>query len=121
VGEFIAYLIAAPFVALRDMVRLWLRWKHVPLAQKNQIRAGLGGFLCALAVGLAVVELPQPAERLIEPIRVWLIAGLAGFGALYLVVGVLGSQGARVDFMSLVWWGVLGLGCAALLVFGSPI
>ena len=120
-AEFLAALVAAPFVALRDLVRLWLRWKHVELARKNQMRAGFGGFLLALSIGLAVAKLPPIADQFIDPIRVWLIAGMAGFGALYLVVGIHGSHGARIDFMSLVWWSVLGLGCAALLVFGSPI
>lgn len=119
-GEFLAALIAAPFVALRDVLRLWLRWKRVDLQTKNRIRAGGGGFLCALAVGLAVARFPV-VDPFIDPIRSWLIAGLAGFGLLYLVVGIHGAHGARFDFMSLVWWSVLGLGCAALLVFGSPI
>jgi hypothetical protein len=46
-----------------------------------------------------------------------LTAGLAGFALLYLVVGIHGAQGSRIDPMSVFWWGVLALGCGALLVF----
>ena len=108
--------IAAPFIAivvgvLRVVLRGWVRWRHVPLAQKNHTRAGVGGFLCVLAAGLAAIGWPP------GPNKGYLLGGLISFGLLYLCVGVIGSQGARFDVMSALWWGALGLGCAALLIF----
>lgn len=114
-GEFLSALIAAPFVALRDILRLWLRWKRVDLQTKNHIRAGGGGFLCALAVGLAVARLPL-VDPFIDPIRSWLIAGLAAFGLLFLVGGILGRNSGR-DFFSAMWWGLGAAACVALLIF----
>jgi hypothetical protein len=119
-------LLAAPVIAIpvglmRMAGRLWLRWKHVPLAAKNQIRAGIGGALVTLAAGLAVAKLPPVVDHFIDPIRLWVITGLAGVGLLYFGGGVAGSYGAQFDYFSAGWWAVLATACAALLIFGIPV
>jgi hypothetical protein len=109
-------LIQTVLQLLRRISRTWLRWRHIPLVQKNHTRAGIGGFLMIAAAGLAVYGSP-----VCDPYNGWGFAGLAGLGLLYLIVGAVGSQGARFDVMSVIWWGVLGLACAALLHHGIPV
>ena len=102
--------------------RLWFRWlrvwRHVPLVQKNHARAGFGAFLMVAAIGLAVYGAPVR-----DPFNGWGFASIAGFGFgfLYLFVGIVGSQGARFDFMTLFYFSVLGLACAVLLLRGLPV
>jgi hypothetical protein len=94
-----------------------IRRRNIPLGQRNQTRAGIGAFLLALSAAVAATGLP-----FVHPIGVWLVAGVAAFGLLYLCVGIHGSQGARFDVISALGWCVIGLGCAALLVFkGFPV
>jgi hypothetical protein len=96
--------------------RLLYRWKHVPLVQRNHTRAGLGAFLMVGAIGLMVYGSPVR-----DPFNGWGFAGLAGLGAIYFVAGVVGSQSPRLDFMSLFWWSVIGVGCAAVLLHGVRV
>jgi hypothetical protein len=91
---------------LRNIARLLRHWRAVPLAQKNKTRATFGGFLLALTAGAALYGNFPPLA----------LAAAGGFGMLYLTAGVIGSHGARFDFLSLFWWGIGALGCAAALL-----
>jgi hypothetical protein len=106
-----------PFRVLSAVRRPGLRWRMVPLTQKNMTRATFGGFIVALCIGAAASGIPAQ-----YPGGLWALAGIAGLGLLYLCVGVFGSQGARFDVMSVFWWSVGALGCVgALLHFEGMI
>jgi hypothetical protein len=46
---------------------------------------------------------------------------IAAAALLYLGVGILGARGARFDVMSLIWWGLLAAGAAALVAFNKQL
>jgi hypothetical protein len=101
----------------RGMARLARNRRAVPLPQKNMTRATFGGFVVALSIGFAATGIPFR-----DPVVTSALAGVGGLGLLYLVAGATGSQGARVDVISVFWWGVGALGCgAALLHFEGMI
>jgi hypothetical protein len=103
--------ISIPLLLLGTAAQAWAKWRRVPLQQKNHTRATFGGFLLALSIGAVASGVPFR-----HPGSVWAVAGAGGFGLLYLVVGVLGSRGAAFDSMSVFWWSVGALGCAAALL-----
>ena len=51
----------------------------VPTASGGEVTE-IGSAFLAMAIGLAVVQLPPIVDHFIDPFRVWVIAGLAGFG-----------------------------------------
>ena len=113
-------LVLLPFALLRGLVLLlWRlgrlvrlrRGQQRPLQQRNMTRATFGGFVVALCIGFAATGIPFQ-----YPVAAWALAGAGGLGLLYLVAGACGSQGARVDAISVFWWGVGGLGLAAVLL-----
>jgi hypothetical protein len=107
-------LLSIPFHLARGAFRMWQNWRVVPLVQRNHTRAGIGAFgLVALAIFAAKRGLSSMTE-----IELYAVAGLAAFAALWLVVGVIGSRGARFDPMSVFWLGVISLGAIALLLKG---
>jgi hypothetical protein len=123
-ASFLLRVVLFPFRVLGTGLRLvrgitypLARWRMLPLAQKNITRATFGGFLLALAIGAAIAGMPFQYAA-----GVWVVAGVAGLGLLYLTVGFFGSHGARFDAMSVFWWSALGLGClAGLLHFEGVI
>jgi hypothetical protein len=99
----ILYLLGLPLRLVR------LRGQNKSLQQKNITRATAGAFVLVLCLFLAATGFPVIG---------WMAtAAIASLALLYLAVGVVGSQGSRVDAMRVFWWGVLAVGCAALLVF----
>lgn len=113
-----------PLALLRRALRLGLsvqrqrrQWRMAPLPQRNMTRATFGGFVVALAIGFAATGIPFR-----NPVATWALAGIGGLGLLYLAVGVIGSQGAVRDWLSVFWWSVGAFGClAALLHFEGMI
>ena len=80
-------------------------------------RATFGGFVVTLAVGFAATGIPFQ-----NPVTAWALAGTGGLGLIYLIAGVVGSQSARLDVISVFWWGFSALGLAlALLHFNGMI
>jgi hypothetical protein len=113
-GPPLLYLaVTIPLGFLGGALRGWMSWRRVPLQTKNQVRGGGGAALVMLAIGLWARGLPAS----MPPIGGYLVAGMAAFGLLWLVVGVHGAHGARFDFMSAFWWAVAAIGCVALLIF----
>jgi hypothetical protein len=114
--ELIALVVLAPFLLLADVLVLRRRWNAVPIQQRNMTRATAGaaaGVACAV---LAVNGFPVVGWRV--------TAGIAALSVLYLVVGIHGAQGTRVDPMSVFWWGVLVVIALAVLAFkfmGFPL
>jgi hypothetical protein len=111
-------LILLPLILLWRGLRLalrwwghWRRWRMVPLAQRNMTRATVAAFVLALCIGFAATGVPFR-----DPIAASALAGVGGVGLLYLAAGVFGSQGARFDVISVVWWGVGALGLMAALL-----
>lgn len=86
-----------------------LRRGQRTLQQKNITRATAGAFVLVVCAVLAVNGFPVIGWQI--------TAGIGAIALLYLVVGIHGSQGERFDVMSVFWWGLLVLGCTALLVF----
>jgi hypothetical protein len=85
------------------------RGQNKSLQQKNITRATGGAFVLVGCAVLAVYGFPVIGWQV--------TAGIGALALLYLVVGVVGSQGARFDFMAAFWPAALALGCLALLVF----
>jgi hypothetical protein len=107
IGRVIVCVIGALLALEFAVLQSW-RWRAVPLQQRNITRATAGAFVLVVCAVLAVNGFPVIGPEL--------TAGLALLALLYVVVGVVGSQGSRVDVMSVFWWGVLALGGGALLV-----
>jgi hypothetical protein len=102
-------LLLLPLALAMDLLKLWRRWRLVPLEQKNMTRATCGAFALALCAALAASGFPYLGAK---------ITGcIAAVALLYLGVGILGARGARFDWMSAFWWGVLAAGAAVLLGF----
>src|ERR1700759_1257045 len=116
-GELMALVVRAPFVLLRGGFRAHQRWRAASLLQKSHTRAGIAAAVL-VALGIYVVE--RGVWSMTE-IELYGALGIGAFVALYLAVGIIGSQGRlRFDPMSIFWFGVLGLGAIALLVmFGA--
>jgi hypothetical protein len=116
-GPALLYLAAALLWGLLDaVVRLGLslrRRPRRPLPERNRRRAGMGGFLVALALGLWAHGVPEP----LEPISAYLLPIIGGFGVVLLVGGIHGANGASFDFLDVLFWIAVAIGCAALLVF----
>jgi hypothetical protein len=104
----IAMLALLPFAVLADVLAV-RRWHIVPLQQKNMTRATAGAFMLVLCLFLAANGFPVIGWQA--------TAAIAALALLYLVAGIHGARGARFDPLSVFWWGALGLGCGALLVF----
>jgi hypothetical protein len=121
-GQALVQLLALPFVLLRAVVRLVARifrwrahWRQVPLQAKSNFRATFGAFVVVLVAGAAA----KGFIPLNNSLALWPAIGAAGgFGVLYIVAGVFGSR-MRFDPMSIFWWSVTALGCAAVLVYGA--
>lgn len=114
--EMIVALLMLPFAVVTDALRLWRRWRAVPLQQRNMIRATAGAFVLVSCAVLAAHGFPVVGSKL--------TAGLAAIALLYLVVGIHGAHGTRFDPMSVFWWAVLAVIAAAVLVFkfaGFPL
>jgi hypothetical protein len=99
-------LLLLPLALLRDLFRLNRRWRLVPLPQKNLTRATGGAFVLTLCAVLAAGGFPYLDPKV--------MGGIAVFALLHLLVGM---HGARFDVMSVFWWLVVVLGCAALFTF----
>jgi len=131
VGELLGLLIKAPFIIARDFLRLaawgvrfasWIiRRRGLPPYQRNQTRAMWGAFVLTAAIYAAAV---------IPDFTLWstggeVLAGVMVLAVIYLGIGVYGSAGAPFDAVSLVWWGLLALVPAALLIervyYGDPV
>jgi hypothetical protein len=118
-GEGIIFLVVSvlvflPLALAMHLFKMWRRWRVVPLENKNMMRATGGAFALALCAALAASGFPYLGKQI--------TGGVAALALLYLVVGILGARGARFDVMSLIWWGVLAAGAAALLAFkGFPL
>lgn len=97
---------------LRALLNLRRRPRR-PLPERNRRRAGIGGFLVALALGLWAHGVPAP----LEPISAYLLPAMGGFGGVLLVGGIHGANGASFDFLDMLFWIAVAIGCAALLVF----
>jgi hypothetical protein len=94
----------------RKLASLAQRRRGVPLQQRNITRATCAAFVLVVCAVLAVYGFPLIGWQA--------TAGIAALALLYLVAGILGSQGARFDFINRVFWpAVLALGCVAFLVF----
>ena len=91
----------------------WRRRPRRPLPERNRRRAGMGGFLVALALGLWAHGMPAS----LEPISAYLLPAMGGFGVVLLVGGIHGANGASFDFLDMLLWIAVAIGCAALLVF----
>jgi hypothetical protein len=113
-------LIGVPIAVLGDLVRAWRRWRAVPLVQKSHTRSGVGSFVL---VALAIYTVKRGGFSSMPDVELYVVAGVAAFATLWLVVGVAGSQGSlRYDPMSLFWYGLLGIAALALLfVQGWPL
>lgn len=112
----IAVMLAlVPLFILGNLIRLGWRLSRlarsrrhqVPLAQKNITRATFGGFLLVVTAGAALHGHFPPL----------VLAAAGSFGALYLVAGALGSQGARFDVISVFWLSIGAAGCVAALLY----
>jgi hypothetical protein len=107
-------LVVAVALDLAALGRMVQRRRMVPIQQRNMTRATFGAFALVICAVLAANGFPVIGWQA--------TAGIAAFVLLYLCVGLHGFQGARFDVMSVFWWAVLALGCAALLVFrGFPL
>jgi hypothetical protein len=104
-----ALLLAVPFMMLADFLRLRSRWKHIPLHERNRVRATAGAAALVGCAVLAVKGFPLVGAKA--------TMGIAALALLYLVVGVKGSHGANYDFMSAFWYAATAVGSVALLVF----
>jgi hypothetical protein len=120
-GQAFAQLLLLPFTLLRGVGRLVARvfrwrshWRQVPLQSKSHFRSTAGAFVVVLVTGAAL----KGFIPLNNPLALWFAVGLGGFGVLYIVAGVIGSR-CRVDPLSVVWWSVTALGCAAVLLYGG--
>lgn len=100
----ILYLLGLPLRLLQLRRR-----SNTPLQQKNRTRATAGAFVLVLCVFLAANGFPVIGWQA--------TAGIAALALLYLVVGVVGSQGSRFDAMSVFYWGVLVVIAGAALAF----
>jgi hypothetical protein len=90
--------------------------RAIPLPQRNRTRATAGAFVLVGCAVLAVHGFPVVGWRV--------TAGIAALSVLYLVVGIHGAQGTRIDVMSCFWWGVLVVIAGAALAFkfmGFPL
>src|SRR5271163_3859443 len=108
----IAAWMVTPIHGILHLLGLPLRLRgrsNAPLQQKNIRRATCGAFVLVPCVFIAANGFPVIGWQA--------TAAIAALALLYLVVGVVGAQGSRFDVMRVFWWGVLALGCGALLVF----
>jgi hypothetical protein len=113
-------LISIPFNLARAGFRMWRNWRVVPLVARNHTRAGVGAFVL---VALAIYTAKRGFASMFN-FELYAVAGLAAFAALWLVVGAIGSQGARFarfDPMQIFWLGVICLGAVALLLKGLTL
>jgi hypothetical protein len=120
-GQAFIQLLLLPFTLLRAVVRLIARvfrwrshWRQVGLQQKSHFRSTAGAFVVVLVSGAAL----KGFIPLNNPLALWSAVGIGAFGVLYIVAGVFGSR-CRFDPMSIVWWSLTALGCAALLFYGG--
>lgn len=118
VGE----LIALPFVLVRGLFRLlfrllrlllfvlsvFRRYRSIPLQDKNRLRATWGAFALVACLVFAAYGCPVGGPTL--------VAAIAAFACLYIVVGVVGSRGATVDVMAVFWRCTLMMGCMVVLI-----
>jgi hypothetical protein len=107
--EMIVALLMLPFAVVADVLRLWRRWRAVPLQQKNMTRATCGAFVLVGCAVLAAHGFPVIGPKL--------TGALAAIAMLYLVVGIHGAHGTRFDPMSVFWWAVLAVIAGGSLVF----
>jgi hypothetical protein len=108
-------LLSIPFHLARAAFRIWRNWRAVPLVSRNHTRSGVGAFVL-VAIPIFIVK--RGGFSSMGEVELACIAGLAAFSALWVCVGVIGSQGARFDPMSVFWLGVICLGAVALLFKG---
>jgi hypothetical protein len=87
----------------------------LPPDQKNRARASGGAGLIAFCL-YSLITAPHLVFSELIVLAIW--AGLAGFGALWLYVGVRASFGPR-DIMAAFWSGVGILFFLGLMVFGA--
>jgi hypothetical protein len=112
--EIIMLAALLPFALVSDLLSWRRRWKQVPLQDRNITRATVAAFVLVLCGWQAAKGFP-----FLDPKATCAIAAFAG---LYFVVGIAGSRGARVDWMSLFWMAAAAAGCAAfLLIKGLPL
>jgi hypothetical protein len=109
----LGFLVMLPFVALRDVMRSLASWRAVPLLEKSHTRSGAASFAL---VALAIYTVKRGGFSSMVDVELYIVAGVAAFATLWLVVGIAGSRGSlRYDPMRIFWLGVLGLGALALL------
>jgi hypothetical protein len=112
--EMIAYALFLPIGVVVHILQLRRRWRAVPLHERNVIRATIAVFVLVFCGWLAAKGFPFIGPKA--------TGAIAAFAGLYFVVGISGSQGARVDWMSLFWMTAAALGCAAFLIMnGMPL
>jgi hypothetical protein len=116
-------LLMVPFMLLRDLLRCvsWImrkraHWQSIPLQKRSQIRATAGAFIIVAVIGAMITG----RVPLTDPAGLWSVVGLLGVGFLYLLVGIFGPR-FRFDLMSVFYWSLTALACAALLVFEGVI
>lgn len=107
-GRIIVLVIGA-LLALDLLAGLWLRRRVLPLQQRNRTRAAGGAFVLVLCLFLAANGFPVIGGHV--------TAAISALALLYVVVGVVGSQGSRFDVMSVFWWGVVVVIAGATLAF----
>ena len=95
-------------------LQLRRRWRAVPLHERNIIRATVAVFVLVFCGWLAAKGFPFVGPKI--------TGAIAASAGLYLIVGISGSRGARVDWMSLFWMAAAAVGCAAFLIMkGMPL
>jgi hypothetical protein len=113
-------LIAFPIELAVCFVRGWRRWRAVPLVEKSHARAGIGAFVL---VALAIYTVKRGGFSSMVDVELYLVPSAAAFAAVWLGVGIVGSQGRlRYDPMQIFWLGVVGVGALVLFsVKGWPL
>jgi hypothetical protein len=112
--EILMYLALLPIALVLDLLHLRRRWRAVPLHERNMMRATVAVFVLVFCGWLAAKGFPFIGPKG--------TGAIAAFALLYLVVGISGSRGARVDWMSLFWMAAAAVGCAAFLMMkGMPL
>jgi len=112
--SFLGFILRLPVRGSALFMRSLMRWRAVPLPQKNTIRAtmGAGGLVACLVVaahGFAVLGVKATAA-------------LALISLLYLVVGLVSTIRAdrlTFDVMAVFWRCALVVGCAGLLIYAK--
>lgn len=106
-------LIGVPVALVCELVNGWRRWRAVDLIAKSRFRAGAGAFVL---VALAIYLLRRGEITSMPDVELYVVALVAAYAGLWVVIGVAGSQGSlRYDPMSVVYWSLLGLAALGLL------